>query len=270
LRFLSLLRFKERKTKEMKFYAMACGRLRVRKNVFIPDANKNLFIEIPLPIFLITHPQGNVLFDTGPHPDVFKDAFARWGGLAKAFQPVGNESDGVLSQLAKIGVRSDSIRYVVNSHLHFDHAGGNEFFSYATFLVSGKELAFAKNPDNEGKGYFQADWDHPLDYQEVDGQFDIFGDGRLVIAPMPGHTLGHQILVVRLNEQETFILSGDSVPFKEHYYDFIVARNNLDNDQALKSVKNLHALVEAEKAFLIHGHDPDPWEEIKKAPDYYG
>ena len=254
----------------MKVYAMTCGRLRARKNILIPDADKNLFIEVPLPIFLITHPQGNVLFDTGPHPDAFKDAFARWGELAKVFQPVGNESAGVLSQLAKIEIRSDSIRYVVNSHLHFDHAGGNEFFTDATFLVSGKELAFAKNPDNEGKGYFQADWDHPLDYQEVDGELDIFGDGRLVIVPMPGHSPGHQILVVRPKEQENIILSGDSVPFKEHYYNFVVPEYFYDNDQALESVKNLHALVEAEKAFLIHGHDPDQWKEIKKAPDYYG
>ncbi len=254
----------------MKVYAMTCGRIRARKHIFIPDADKNFFIEMPLPAFLITHPQGYVLFDTGPHPDVFTDAFARWGGLAKAFQPVGDESDGIIFQLAKIGIRPGSIRYVVNSHLHFDHAGGNAFFSDATFLVAGLELAFAKNPDNEGKGYFQADWDHPLDYREVDGELDIFGDGQLVIAPMPGHTPGHQVLVVRLKEQETVILSGDSVPFKEHYYDFIVPRNNLDNDQALKSVKNLHALVEAEKAFLIHGHDPYQWREIKKAPDYYG
>ena len=254
----------------MKVYAMTCGRLRARKTFLIPHADKNLFIEMPLPIFLITHPQGNVLFDTGPHPEVFKDAFARWGGLAKAFQPVGNESSGILSQLAKIEIRSGSIRYVVNSHLHFDHAGGNEFFPESTFLVSGKELAFAKNPDNEGKGYFKADWDHPLDYQEVDGELDIFGDGQLVIAPMIGHTPGHQILVVRLKEQETIILSGDSVPFEEHYYNFVVSRNNLDNDQVLESVKSLHALVDAEKAFLIHGHDPDQWEEIKKAPDCYG
>lgn len=253
----------------MKVYAMTCGRLRARKNILIPDADKNLFIEMPLPIFLITHPHGNVLFDTGPHPDVFKDAFGRWGGLAKAFQPVGNESSGILSQLAKIEIRSGSIRYVVNSHLHFDHAGGNQFFKDAAFLVSGKELAFAKNPENEGKGYFHADWDHPLDYQELDGELDIFGDGKLLIVPMPGHTPGHQILVVRLKEQGTIILSGDSVPFKEHYYDFVVPKNNLDNDQAVKSVKILHALVEAENAFLIHGHDPEQWEEIKKAPDSY-
>jgi hypothetical protein len=66
------------------------------------------------------------------------------------------------------------------------------------------------------------------------------------------------------------VLSGDSVPLKEHYYNFVIPRNNLDNDQVLESVKILRALVEAEKAFLIHGHDPERWEELKKASDYYG
>jgi glyoxylase-like metal-dependent hydrolase (beta-lactamase superfamily II) len=253
----------------MRLYPITCGYLRVRKNVFIPNADKDDFINIPLPVFLVTHPRGNILFDTGPHPDVFKDAAARWGGLAKAFQPMGNETNGVISQLTSIGMGSDAIRYVINSHLHFDHAGGNQFFSESTFLVSGRELAFARLPDNEGKGYFSADWDHALDYQEIDGELDIFGDGKLVIVPMPGHTPGHQILVVRLSEQGTIILSGDSVPLKEHYDDFILPKNNVNDEQARDSVKKLHGLVEAERAFLIHGHDPRQWLQFTKMPDYY-
>ena len=253
----------------MKLYSMKCGYLRVRKNVFIPKADRNELIDIPLPVFLVIHPRGNVLFDTGPHPEVFIDATARWGGLAKVFQPVGIQTDGVISQLRNIGMGSDAIRYVINSHLHFDHAGGNQFFSESIFLVSGRELAFAQLPDNEGKGYFSADWNHALDYQEVDGELDIFGDGKLVIVPMPGHTPGHQILVVRLGQQGTVILSGDSVPLKEHYDHFILPKNNVDNGQAFRSVQKLHALVDKEKAFLIHGHDPKQWEEITKAPNYY-
>ena len=253
----------------MKLYTITCGYLRVKKNVFIPDADKNEFLNIPLPVFLVIHPLGNILFDTGPHPDVFKDAAARWGGLAKAFQPVGNQKDGVISQLRKIEMRSDAIRYVVNSHLHFDHAGGNQFFSKSIFLVSSKELAFAQLGENEGKGYFAADWNHALNYQEVDGELDIFGDGKLVIVPLPGHTPGHQILVVRLSQQGTVILSGDSVPLKEHYADFILPKNNVDNRQARESVEKLHDLVEAQKAMLIHGHDPRQWQQLTKIPDYH-
>lgn len=248
----------------MKIYALSCGRLKSRKSVFLPQADKSLYIEMPIPVFLITHPLGTLLFDTGPHPDVFKDAFGRWGGLAKAFQPIGDENSPILSQLEKMDCPLDSIRYVVNSHLHFDHAGGNQFFPAATFLVSKKELEFARRPENEGKGYFRSDWDHPLNYQEIEDAFDIYEDGSLVVVPMPGHTPGHQILVVRQKEQQTIILSGDSIPRKEHYKNLIVARNNYDNEQVLESAKKIRAMVESEKAFLIHGHDAEQWEELRR------
>jgi len=103
----------------MKLYAMTCGHLRCRQKLFLPDADSNLYVEIPLPVFLITHPEGNVLFDTGPHPDVFKDAASRWGGLAKVFHPLGDESAGVLPQLDKMGFTPKTIRYVAEGTSSF-------------------------------------------------------------------------------------------------------------------------------------------------------
>ena len=253
----------------MKLYAMICGHMRARQKIFLPDTESDVFAESPIPVFLITHPQGNVLFDTGPHPDAFKDAASRWGGLAKAFKPIGDKNCSVLAQLKKIGFGSEKIKYVVNSHLHFDHAGGNQFFSKSTFLVSKKELECAKTPENEGKGYFRADWEHPLTYRKIDGEMDLFDDGKLRIMPMPGHTPGHQILAVRLEAEGTVVLSGDGAAFKEHYYDFVAPRNNMDSKQAIQSIKDLHSMVEKEKAFPIHGHDPSQWKEIKIAPGYY-
>jgi glyoxylase-like metal-dependent hydrolase (beta-lactamase superfamily II) len=248
----------------MKIYAMSCGRLKAKKNIFLPQADKDIFIEMPIPVFLIAHPEGNVLFDTGPHPDVFNDAFARWGGLAKAFRPIGDENSGILAQLERIDFQPNRISYVVNSHLHFDHAGGNQFFPVATFLVSKKEFDFAKRPDNEGKGYYKDDWDHPLNYQELEGEFDIYGDGSLVVIQMPGHTPGHQILVVRPKGQQTIILTGDSVPLKEHYKTLVVSRNNYDNEQVIESVNRLQTMVALEDAFLVHGHDAEQWRKLKK------
>ena len=253
----------------MKLYAMSCGYLRCRKSIFVPDYDNEVFIESPMPIFLITHPKGNVLFDTGPHPDVFKDAASRWGGLAKAFEPIGDKKSGILALLKGIGFMPGDIRYVVNSHLHFDHAGGNQFFTQSTLLVSKRELECARNPQFEGKGYIRADWDHPLNYLQIDGKMDIYGDGTLIIIPMPGHTPGHQILLVRLREEGTVILSGDCVPCKENFINMKVTRNNIDNEQALLSIKQLHRLVERENAFLIYGHDPLEWEKVKKANQYY-
>jgi glyoxylase-like metal-dependent hydrolase (beta-lactamase superfamily II) len=253
----------------MRLYALSCGSVRCRKNVFVPDAPWEEIIVGPMPVFIILHPQGNVLFDTGPHPGVFQDALARWGGLAKAFEPLGDERAGILFQLETIGFRPKDVRYVVNSHLHFDHAGANQYFAESTFLVSKKEMEWAKRPENEGKGYFRADWDHPLAYREIDGGFDIFGDGSLVIIPLPGHTPGHQGLLVRLRKGGAMILSGDSVPCEENYLASKIPRNHLDGEQARKTVQYLRDLVEKEKALLIHGHDPGQWEKIRKVPVYY-
>jgi len=253
----------------MRLYALSCGSVRCRKNVFVPDAPREEIIVGPMPVFVIRHPEGNVLFDTGPHPGVFQDPIARWGGLAKAFEPLGHERSGIFGQLKTIGLRPEDVRYVVNSHLHFDHAGGNQFFPQSTFLVSRKEMEWAQKPENEGKGYFRADWDHPLAYREIDGGFDIFRDGSLVIIPLPGHTPGHQGLLVRLKKDGAMILSGDSVPCEENYRDFIIPRNHLNGEPARKTILNLRDMVEIEKALLIHGHDPEQWEKIRKAPEFY-
>lgn len=253
----------------MRLYTLTCGYIRSRKNVFVPDAPREEIIESPMPAFVVLHARGHVLFDTGPHPGVFQDAFARWGGLAKAFEPLGDERSGILSQLESIDLKPEDFRYVVNSHLHFDHAGGNQFFPKSSFLVSKREMEWAQKPDNEGKGYFKADWDHPLAYREIEAPFDLYGDGSLVIIPLPGHTPGHQGLLVRLKKDRAMILSGDSVPCEENYLASKIPRNHLDEVEARKTIQDLHDLIKKEKALLIHGHDPAQWEKIRKAPAYY-
>lgn len=260
---------KNGRLKMIKLYPIICGRLRCRKNVFVPDVDKNEIIEAPIPVFLITHPLGNVLFDTGVHPEAFTNAHDRWGGIAKAFQPIGNEESGILKQLKKLGIAPQEIKYVVNSHLHIDHAGANQFFKNSTFFSLKKELACARKPETEGQGYSRADWDHPLNYCQLQGPLDIFGDGSLILMPTPGHTLGHQIMLLRLPKEGAFILSGDSVPCRENYFQIKMSRNHMDNEQALLSIRKLHELVKEENAFLIHGHDPLQWQEIKSLPEYY-
>jgi N-acyl homoserine lactone hydrolase len=253
----------------MKVYGFSCGMLHCRKSIFVPDVDNDLFINSPMPIFLIKHRQGAVLFDTGPHPEVFRDAGRRWGGLAKALQPIGDETSAAVPQLSSIGISNHDVRYVVNSHLHPDHAGGNQFFRHSTFLVQEKELQAAENPKYDGQGYVRADWDHPLNYQAIQGEMDIYGDGRLIIIPMPGHTPGHQILLVRLARDGNLILTGDCVPCRENFEDFKVTRTNLDNERALRSIYRLHSIVEREKALVVFGHDPIEWKKIRKGKDYY-
>jgi len=253
----------------MRLYVMSCGSVRSRKKIYIPNAPKEEYMEAPMPIFLVKHPSGNLLFDTGPNPEVFINADAVWGGLAKAFQPIGDKDSGVVAQLKKLGFTPDDIRYVVNSHLHFDHSGGNRFFPDATFLVSQKELKCARRPDLQGKGYFRSDWDHTLDYRTVEGELDVFGDGRLIIYPMPGHTPGHQVMLVRLEKHDPILLSGDSAPLRENFEQRVLPRNHLNNEEARLSIDRLHELVAREDAMIIYGHDEEYWESLRMAPAFY-
>ncbi|MCF8024496.1 MAG: N-acyl homoserine lactonase family protein [Desulfobacteraceae bacterium] len=253
----------------MRLYVMSCGRIRARKKIFVPNTDKHVYLDAPMPVFLISHPEGNVLFDTGPNPEVFSNPEAVWGGLSKAFNPIGDSDCGVVPQLNRIGFTPGDIRYVVNSHLHFDHAGGNRFFPNAIFLVAKKEIKCARSPEFQEKGYFSKDWDLDLNYQPIEEETDLFADGRLVIIPMPGHTLGHQVLLVRLKNSGTIVLTGDCVPCQENFNHRILSGNNLDDQAARNSIENLHDLAVRENAILIHGHDPDQWAELKKAPDFY-
>ena len=254
----------------MKLYAMSCGYLRCRKAAFVPTADKSIIMESPMPVYLITHPGGNVLFDTGPNPVVFADPVKHWGGVAKAFHPLGGKESGVAAQLEKIGIATGDVRYVVNSHLHFDHAGGNKFFPKATFIIQREELTCARNPEYAERGYIQTDWDDPaLHYETIEGERDLFGDGLLRIIPLAGHTLGHQILVVRLPHQGAVILSGDAVPCEENLQQMITTRTNMDNERALQSIEKLRRLVIQENALLIHGHDATQWGKIHQAPVCY-
>jgi len=254
----------------LKLYAMSCGRIRSRKKIYIPSAPKEEYVEAPMPVFLVKHPGGNLLFDTGPNPEVFINADAVWGGLAKAFQPIGDKDSGVVAQLKnRLGLAPDDISYVVNSHLHFDHSGGNRFFPDATFLVSQRELECARRPDLEGKGYFRAEWDLPLNYRTVEGELDVFGDGRIIIYPMPGHTPGHQAMLVRLEKHDPILLSGDSAAFRENFEQRVLPLNHLNKEEARLSIDRLHELMAKQKTMIIYGHDEEQWKSLKKAPAYY-
>src|SRR5204862_3006315 len=125
--------------------------------------------------------------------------------VASLFAIRSRTGEDVVAQLATLGIRPDEIHYVVNSHFHFDHCGCNASFARAQFLVQRAELAIARA---EGNRYNAKDWNHPLDYVEIDGEHDVFGDGSVVLLPTPGHTAGHQSLWIRAGERQ-FVLTSD-------------------------------------------------------------
>src|SRR5579862_7436692 len=198
----------------MKMHLLSGGRLRLRKSVYLPDADRSETIEIPVSCALLRHPQGNVLFDTGCHPAVPDDPAARWGGLAKMMVPIMPKGDNVLTGLSCVGLGPDDIDVVVCSHLHPDHCGCNTFFQRATVVIHAAEVAAARATDAEAAGYLAAEWEQPAPLDTVDGERDLFGDGRIVLIPLPGHTPGTTGALVALDKSGTFLLASDTVSLR--------------------------------------------------------
>jgi glyoxylase-like metal-dependent hydrolase (beta-lactamase superfamily II) len=165
-------------------------------------------VNIPYFFYLVQHPQGNVLFDSGGHPELIDDPRSRLGAAADDFEVTMEAGDDVVSKLREIGIAPADVGHVAHSHLHYDHAGGIEFFPEATHYVQRRELEFAHWPPIYQRGlYVRADFDHPVRWKELTGEHDIFNDGRVVLFSTPGHTAGHQSLLVRLDSRAIILVA---------------------------------------------------------------
>ncbi len=180
-------------TERMRLYAFHCGTERSDRAVFDPfDPRVGEKILSPYFLYLVQHPQGWVLIDTGLHPALRTDPHGYLGAAADSFSVERlTEDDDVVSKLAMLGLSPDDVHHVVQTHLHFDHAGGLRWFPHATIYVQASELPFAYWPPVYQRGvYVKADFDHPLKWKELAGEYDLFDDGRIVLFPTPGPHAG--------------------------------------------------------------------------------
>jgi len=234
----------------------------------MPDAERTETIDLPVACILLRHSRGNVLFDTGCHPSTVSDAEARWGSMAKAMVPIGGVDDHVLKGLSTVGLAPDDIDIVVNSHFHSDHCGCNEFFKRATIVCHRKELEAAQGPDAVQRGYIPADWQHPMPTEAIDGQHDVFGDGRVVLMPLPGHTPGTLGALVGLDRDGSFLLTADAVALRYNLEREVLPRNTWDAGLAVQSLQEIKR-IQAAGATVIYGHDAAQWDELRKGLDSY-
>lgn len=242
----------------MKLHALYCGCERANMAIFDPfDANVGTKIEIPYFAYLIEHDKGNVLFDTGAHPSLAVDPAARLGPAAEAFEVRMKPGEDVVGALRSLGFAPSDITHVVQSHLHYDHAGGIEFFPHAEFFVQRTELPFAHWPPVYQRDmYVRADFDHPVRWVELRGSHDVFGDERVVIFPTPGHTPGHQSLLVHLDKQ-SIILGGDAAYLPQKMHDRCLPGILWNPDALVESWERIEELQAKHGARLILTHDLD-------------
>ena len=252
----------------MKMHALSGGRLRMKKSIYLPDVAREETIELPVSSFLIRHSQGNVLFDTGCHPSVVDHADERWGRLAKIMTPIFGSEDNVMSELKHLGISADDVDVVISSHLHPDHCGCNSFFKKATILCHADELKAAQKPEAEKAGYLAVDWNHGHDFEIIQSERDLFGDDKLILIPLPGHTPGTTGALVALERSGRFLLASDTVSLRETLDRDIVPRNTWNADLLRKSFAEIRR-IEAAGATVICGHDAAQWASLRKGAHAY-
>ncbi len=128
----------------IRVYALCTGYIELDRASMVSDLAAGQPWTVPVLSFLVDHPRGKLLFDTGVHCQARVDPVGRLGPeRVKRLTVKSQAGDDVVPQLARLGLTPPDVRYVANSHLHFDHCGGNEFFPQATFLVQRPELESA-------------------------------------------------------------------------------------------------------------------------------
>ena len=227
-------------------------------------------ITMPVPVFLIEHPKGLALFDTGLHPDCRHDPVGRLGARMAGQYRIGLAAgEDIGARLRAIGRDPERVDLIINSHFHFDHVGGNALVPNATMIVQRREWEARLDADfATAHGFNPADYDIGHWLRLVDGEHDVFGDGSVVCLPTPGHTPGHQSLRLRLSGGDT-VLAADACYFCQTLRARRLPRYVHDRAAMLESLDRLQAL-EASGARIIFGHDPAFWSTVPQAPALIG
>lgn len=232
-----------------------------------PEVGKQVFE--PWFTYVVTHPQGNVLFDTGLNPRMYEDPASMLGEWADMLEMRLDPDQDMVSQLAAIDLTPADISTVVLSHLHFDHVTSLELFRHARIFVQRSEYAFAQNPAGyQSICYLPSCFEGEYDWHLIDGPLDIFDDRVIELIPTPGHSPGHQSMLVSLAEEKVLVL-GDAayqIPkMRERRLPAICS----DPAAMVSSWELLEWLERRENAILLCTHDTDFRTRVKLAPDAY-
>jgi N-acyl homoserine lactone hydrolase len=266
---------------DIQLYAFSSGALTIGKGILQNLAPLEPPIQVPVGFFVIKHPKGNVLFDTGNNDRIIKDP-SYWGESFNVLKPVNTPDVAIDTQLEKIGLKPDDIKYVVVSHLHLDHGGNVGKFPNSTIVVQKDEIRNAFWPAAGTGGPYMIgdvmplrapnkDYPNAVKMLQLEGDLDLFGDGTLVVKRWVAHTPGSQMMTVRLKNTGLIILTGDNVYFRENVEkslppNIVLAYNPNGFLTAYEWIRHLMA---TEKADFFTAHDPDAFKAMKKAPQFY-
>ncbi len=252
-----------------RMYVFNCGDSTVQDiSRWTPGANVGKPGAFSANCYLIRHANGLMLWDSGINDNV---ATMPNGFQRSKVSPHYILKEPLRYQLQRIGVDPKDVTHVAFSHTHGDHVGNANLFAGATLYIQQAEYDVAFGPDAATKWNFEVASYEKLRSSrtiKLNGDHDVFGDGSIIIIATPGHTPGHQSLLVRLPRRGPVILSGDMVHLTENWQSRRVPSFNFDVEQSRKSMDKIAALMKQTGAELWINHDKAQSDGIPKAPAY--
>lgn len=235
------------------------------------------WVWLPVPAFLIEHPgAGAIVVDTGLHPSVALDRTQNFGRLgARAYEFRMQPEQAVAAQLRERGVDPAAVAYVVMTHLHTDHASGVSELPGATFVLDQREWDSAIARNGLLRGYRRAQFDYAFDWRTIDydapevdsfasfgHSVDLLGDGSVRLVSTPGHTAGHQSVLLRLPDREA-LLTGDAAYERRAIDRDIRPLLFQDEHRFWRSLNEIRRYVKSTPgALVVPGHDREEWPRL--------
>jgi N-acyl homoserine lactone hydrolase len=237
--------------------------------MFSPNAAPGAYREMTVRSYLVVHPEGTLLWDTGIDDEIAKLAAGQRIVDAITFRVPRT----LRSQLAELGLTPGEVDLLGLSHLHVDHVGNVGLFPAATVLLQRAEYEAGYGPHPEQlieplapDTYAALNRDQ---IQTVDGDHDLFGDGTVVLKSLPGHTPGHQGLLVHLRDSGPILLATDIAYSAQDYAEEAVRQSNVDLAKSRRSIATAKRMERELRATVWLHHDRDAQRAVHTAPRYY-
>jgi N-acyl homoserine lactone hydrolase len=251
----------------VRLYVFDCGKLDIPDITPYQLTRAEIATNVmSVPCFLVAHPKGTLMWDVGVVPDRLI-APGRTGTL----RGYGSSTKRLETQLNEVGYAPSDITYLSVSHFHWDHVGNANLFARATWLVRKveRDMMFSDPPSPRTEPAHFSALKNSRTTLITTADYDVFGDGKVVIKSAPGHSPGHQVLFVNLANSGPVVLSGDLYHYPEERALKKVPTTEFDREQSAASRAAVEAFLTRAPAQLWIQHDFNGNSKLKKSPSYY-
>ena len=252
--------------KSVRLYVYDCGRLKVEDpSRFNLKKEEMKTLDMSVGCYMIAHPKGTLLWDVGVIPD---KNFPASGPASKLYA---SSNKTLKSQMAAAGYQPENATYLAMSHAHWDHLANANEFAKATWLTRKveRDILFGPNPPERSTSDEYDALKNSKSITLPEGDYDVFGDGSVVIKPAYGHTPGHSVLFVKLAKTGPVLLSGDLYHYPEEITLDRYPTFEFNKGQTQQARSGIQAFMKQSGAKLWIQHDLAAFEKLKKSPGYY-